>query len=301
MSVFKFGPLIRQRREELGYTQEDVADGICAVTTLSRIENGERVPTQNHLELLLQRIGYSDMMLASYSDANDFRAHELKFQIRQANIEGNQDKAKALLTEFEQLLRKPTQMDKQFVLLQKVLLYQEQYSNGEQLQKLEEAMRLTHPNYRRDRIPCLLSYEEIILLNNIAARCAAGGHRKEGIDILYGVVHYYDTHIVNIEEALRTEPMTLYNLSKFLGLENRFDECIDICDKGIQLAQKTGRSSCFGQTLYNKAWALVKRNHQGDMSEAKELAQRALNVAIAFENAHFAEHCQRFIQTYWRT
>ncbi|MBP3729639.1 MAG: helix-turn-helix transcriptional regulator [Lachnospiraceae bacterium] len=38
MPISKVGYLIKRRREELGYTQEELADGICAVTTLSRIE-----------------------------------------------------------------------------------------------------------------------------------------------------------------------------------------------------------------------------------------------------------------------
>ena len=41
MPIFQFGFMIKHRREELGYTQEDLADGICSVPTLSRIENGD--------------------------------------------------------------------------------------------------------------------------------------------------------------------------------------------------------------------------------------------------------------------
>ena len=59
MPIFQFGFMIKHRREELGYTQEDLADGICSVPTLSRIENGERMPTREHFEMLIQRLGYS--------------------------------------------------------------------------------------------------------------------------------------------------------------------------------------------------------------------------------------------------
>lgn len=52
MPIFQFGFMIKHRREELGYTQEDLADGICSVPTLSRIENGERMPTREHFEML---------------------------------------------------------------------------------------------------------------------------------------------------------------------------------------------------------------------------------------------------------
>lgn len=60
MPIFQFGFMIKQRREELGYTQEDLADGICSVPTLSRIENGDRMPTREHFEMLIQRLGYHD-------------------------------------------------------------------------------------------------------------------------------------------------------------------------------------------------------------------------------------------------
>lgn len=46
MAVFQLGPIIRNRRNVLGLSQEDLADGICSVPTLSRIENGERMPTK---------------------------------------------------------------------------------------------------------------------------------------------------------------------------------------------------------------------------------------------------------------
>ena len=58
MPIYPYGALIRQRREELGYTQEELADGICSVPTLSRIENGERLPTKEHSEMLFSRLGY---------------------------------------------------------------------------------------------------------------------------------------------------------------------------------------------------------------------------------------------------
>ena len=110
------------------------------------------------------------------------------------------------------------------------------------------------------------------------------------------IIAFYDTHMSNIEEALRTEPMVLYNLSKYLGLEGRYDECIAICDRGIKLAQVTGRCSCLSQTLYNKAWALVKRKGAGDREPAMKAATRAYNVAEALDNQHLTDHIRKFIE-----
>lgn len=296
MGVSNIGNIIKWKRTLLGLSQEDLADGICAVATLSRIENGERMPTQNHLELLLQRLGYSDVMLESYADENDFYAHELKFKIRQAHIEENPEYAKELLKQFEQMSAKRTNIDQQFVLHQKVLLDFYSYTNEERLPLLEEALRLTQPKYIRGQIPRLLSYEEIKLINSIALTIFAMGHKKQAIDMLYGVVAYYDAHMVNLEEILRTEPMILYNLSRLLGQANRYDECLEICSRGIHLAQTTGRSQCFHSTMYNKAWALVKRNLAEDLEEAKSLLHSAYHVAIAFKDERYAQHYLKFME-----
>ena len=76
MAVFQLGSIIRSRRIELGLSQEQLADGICSVPTLSRFENGERMPTKNHFEMLMQRLGYSAMSLDFYTDRQDFLIHE---------------------------------------------------------------------------------------------------------------------------------------------------------------------------------------------------------------------------------
>ena len=45
MSVYNIGKFIKIRRTEMGITQLQLAEGICSVATLSRIENGENPPT----------------------------------------------------------------------------------------------------------------------------------------------------------------------------------------------------------------------------------------------------------------
>lgn len=63
MPIYRCGYIIRQRSEELGYTQEDLAEGICSVPTLSRIENGERLPAKDHFKMLRHRLGFSETIL----------------------------------------------------------------------------------------------------------------------------------------------------------------------------------------------------------------------------------------------
>lgn len=294
MPIFKFGHLIKKKREELGYTQEDLADGICSVTTLSRIENGERMPTKEHFEMLIQRLGYSDTTLDSFVDEKTYYLHELKFQIRQAIFLNDGKLAQRLFLQFNSLVSNPTAIESQFILLCSVLIYPESYSNLERLQKLEAAIKLTCPKYGGPKFPRVLSFEEIIILNNISACLYEEGKTDDAIDILYRLKQYYESSTINTEEVLRTQPMILYNLSKFLGCSGRYNECIEICDFAIRIARETGRCPLLARMLYNRAWSLVKRNAPGDLESARESTRLAFYMASAMAQSSSVEHYRHF-------
>lgn len=57
MQNYKLGEYIRQRRLDLGLTQEQVCAGICESVTLSRFENGKQTPSRNRINAILQRLG----------------------------------------------------------------------------------------------------------------------------------------------------------------------------------------------------------------------------------------------------
>jgi len=296
VAIFRFGQIIRKRREDLGLTQEDLADGICSVPTLSRIENGERLPTKNHFEMLVQRLGYSGTNIDTYITEQDFRIHELQFQIRQAYIESRYDEARILLTQYEMLAEEGSCITRQFCLLLNTLLYAHRYTLPEQLARLEEAIMLTCPKYNARKIPHVLSYEEILLINGIANCHALSGNRRTAIEMLLQLKEYYQQRMINTEEALRTQPLILLNLSNMLGQEGRYDECIEICNIAIRIARTTGRCPLLARTLYNKAWALVKRHAEGDLAAARHTAVQAFYMASIMKQEQSAQHYQRFIQ-----
>lgn len=59
MQEFCIGEIIQKRRSALGLTQEQVCEGICEPSTLSRIESGRQTPSRNKVMVILQRLGLS--------------------------------------------------------------------------------------------------------------------------------------------------------------------------------------------------------------------------------------------------
>ena len=304
MAIFPLGAIIRNRREELGLTQEDLADGVCSVPTLSRIENGERIPTKNHLEMLLQRLGYSAMSLDYYTDNLQFRISELKFKVRQSYVARDYIAAKKYLDECIQAInsahgtKNPSSpIDTQFILLYDVLLNKATQPTEERLQQLETAIQLTCRKQYSDRIFYVLSYEEILLLNGIAISYAKLGEFDQAISILFSLKDYYTRHVVSLEEALRTQPLIIYSLSKYLGQCGRYDECIEVCDQGIRIAKESGRAALIHKILYNRAWAMLKRDDPGDKLGAKQTLRRAFYASDLLGKNDDANHIKSYYAT----
>ena len=83
------GDMIRELRKERKLTQEELADGICSAVSISRIENGNQMPSNTILERLLERLGTS-----TYEICNVYFQNE-----RQQEFEKLAEQAGGALTE----------------------------------------------------------------------------------------------------------------------------------------------------------------------------------------------------------
>ena len=59
MEIYRIGARIKEERVRQKLSQEDLCYGICAVSTLSRIETGIQKPSLKVEEALLERLGCS--------------------------------------------------------------------------------------------------------------------------------------------------------------------------------------------------------------------------------------------------
>ena len=293
MAIFEIGYLIQKRRRELGISQEELADGICATPTLSRIENGTRKPTQANLEMILQRLGYSDFMVNNLVSKDEFYLHDLKYRIRQSYINGNIDLSRKLMDEFERLLKEPTQIDIQFEIMYNTILYSEEYTNEEKLLRFEKALRTTCTRYGTGNAFYMLSFEEIILLQNIAICYAQLDNLDKCISIFYSVLEFYDKHIVNKEEELRMKPAILYNLTRALIETERYEECVKICEISIEMSQTTGRCPMFALILYHMGFALYSL---GRIDESKKYFVKAYCMGYAMNDSEAIELTKNYVQ-----
>ena len=59
MEIYIIGKLIGEFRKRKKISQEELSFGICAVSTLSKIESGKQIPNRKTAEALLSKLGES--------------------------------------------------------------------------------------------------------------------------------------------------------------------------------------------------------------------------------------------------
>ena len=298
MAFFQYSEWIKKKREDLGLSQEELADGICSVPTLSRIENGRRAPSAEHFQRILERLGYSSYYFDNHANDKEFYLHELKHQILRAYVVKDMRRAQKLLKEFE-AKSEDNNFNRQFILLYDTLFHTAAYSNEEMLERMEQALRLTCPKYSPSFLPRVLCHEEVTLVNGIANCNALLGRYKEAIRLYQYLKLYFESGSVQSEEVLRTQPMVLYNFSKVLGMAGRYDECIEVCEQGIRIAQETGRVLAMAGTYYNMGWALVKQGNPIDRERAKQAVRRAWQLAEIMGQKASAERYEKFYREHF--
>lgn len=109
------GMLIHRMRLEHGWSQEGLCKGICAVSYLSKIEQGKATPSEEVLRLLFERLGvYVDDKLNNEARKLAEEAYELLFT-------GDFDAVRTLLSELKDAKYQATEAGLDLLLLIQVL------------------------------------------------------------------------------------------------------------------------------------------------------------------------------------
>ena len=152
------GEYVKQRRLDLGLTQEQLCYGICEPMTLSRLENGKQTPSRNRINALLQRLGLPDDRYFALLSKNELEMEALQKEIVACNVTEKVPEGFEKLAQFEKLADPDDQIAQQFALRSRVLLgrLDGRYTPLEQIDLLMQAIQLTVPRFDLESIESFL-------------------------------------------------------------------------------------------------------------------------------------------------
>jgi transcriptional regulator with XRE-family HTH domain len=294
MIKYTVGEVIRRERKAQKISQEELADGICTPSWLSKIESGACIPTNTMFECLMQRLGKSASQYVYYKSDIEMEIDQLKFRIRRHTALKEVEEAKSCFEQFKLIIREEYKLDQQFKLLYEVLLGKEKNEEDleAQLAMLEQALAYSIPKFSLEKINTyLLNQEEIVILNNMANILYKLGNRKRAIEYLSKLKFYLENPKFDYEEKNRSYPIVLCNLSKLQGLDGDYHGCVATCDAAIAFCIKASVLTTFGDVLFNKGYALAELE---SFKLAEQYMRQAYYVFKASQEVAFAESVQNY-------
>ena len=253
MEEMLIGPYIRRKRLDMGLTQENLCDGICTVSTLSRIENSERAPSISVANALLQKLGLPAGQFFALVGENDLAIEKLQKDIRNDDLRLRRAEKSEQGRIREQILAKMEKLEelggvdnrfvRQFILSTTASIGRPEgpYSPEERREMLMEAIRLTVPRFDLENIPSFqYSGMEVIVISQIALTYANQGDRKKAISIYRRLLKYIEKYNRNLEKYPRQFCMVAHNCAIDLTLEKQYKESIALAEKGQKVCVGDG-------------------------------------------------------------
>ena len=265
------GEYIKQRRLDLGLTQEQLCDGICEPVTLSRLENGKQTPSRNRINALLQRLGLPDDRYFALLSKNELEMEALQKEIVACNATEKVPEGFEKLAQFEKLADPDDQIAQQFALRSRVLLgrLDGRYTPQEHIDLLMQAIRLTVPRCDLESIESFLyTRDEITIINQIGLAYSDAGQNKKAAEIYYQLLKYVRKHFKETITSIGVLPLVLYNYARVLDLCGRYEEGAALAKEGREACIQYGHYQVLPRCLEIEAEC---RHFMGDDEISKEL------------------------------
>ncbi len=280
MNEVFLGDYIRQKRIELGLSQQELCEGICDHGTLSRLENGRQTPSRNRIAALLQRLGLPDDRYFALLSREEEKIAALQEEILSCNVRGEQEQGLRLLTELAKLADPDDQATQQFILRSEVLLGD--YGFEEQLEMLMRAIRMTVPQFELDKLEQFVyCFDEVKVINQIACAYSKAGQRKKAIGLYDRLLRYVQARNLQIMRSGGLVPLIAHNYARELGLDKRYDDAIEIAEQGKQACIKSGHYLLLPGLLHIEAECY---HYLGNNEKSKNLYLQAYYIYLAVDN-----------------
>lgn len=248
------GDLIRQHREALGLSQEQLCEGICSPVTLSRIETGGQIPSERRLRALMDRLGIVDTRQWVTQPAYEQKVEELQAETRarvaRFSMAAEEDKpalraeAVAILEELERVAEPEDFMTRQQIASERLRLGngERPYTTKEIVAGALEALRITHPTFTLEKIrEFRYTSMEINLLNQIEAAYARADDWQKSFVLSRELFFYVRDNMPEVARYAGQKAVMAANYARELSIGEQYENAIKIAEEGRKTSIKYGR------------------------------------------------------------
>lgn len=267
----RIGEKIKKRRKEIHMTQAELASGICTQAMISRIEKKKVKPSKELMEKVAERLDVSmHYFYGGELEGSPYSRHAtLTKLIRQQLKRKEYESVHYLLDTNEAVIAQSSGGDKTFFEWVKSLLYA--YQDGDLDKALEHLVEMEKNVKDGDlRLEIIDSIGQIYLKKK--------EYQKAEVYYREGIVSFAEWMDCQKKAAL------LLNYVKALIEQKKYEECLDIVFKGLDLLIQKQTLAYLGDFFYYKGYCLEKLNQ---LTEALDAYEKAYTIFDIQQNEKF--------------
>ena len=266
MQELRLGEMIRRRREELNINQEDLCEGLCDRSALSRFENGHQALSRKRVVALLQRLGLPDDRFYALLSEDELALEEAEGEARDASVALGRASGKEQGAAWARFREKLAALEalgpddpfvRQCSLSLRAIHGTEEgpYPFEERLGMQLEALRLTAPRFDLGHIGLgPYSAEELRLIIHIAVTYTEAGHCEEAVGIYRMALDYLEVNGWRLPHYYRLKVSFIANYSNALSRMGRYQEALEMAEEGILVSLDSRRFHALDTLLWVKAY-----------------------------------------------
>ncbi len=292
--------IIKGRREGLGWTQIELAEGICDPVTVSRIESGASFPKRGTLGKLLQKVKWSGENCTLIAQSGKAENHRITSQISNMTYLDRYEDAEQLLEDLEKKIQVKNVFEEQYFL---VNLGTAQFAlgkkEGREIYDLEEkALYLTVPVLDKQKLEKWhFTRTEVMAIIAMSYSCESVGKTEYVIDLLRTVKIFYERQHFDLRHYHAGYSLVLRNYGNLLGNLGEYQESILLADECIRLSLNSRLIGIVSTALYDRGWVMEQLWENGNFNKKESLsyikASYYLNLFLGKKKQY--EHVQKHI------
>lgn len=286
--------IIQKERIAQGMTQEKLSEFICEPETISRIETTKRKANRQKFELMQKKLGVNRRIFDGGLIVDEIELLEKKREILRAVFKKDLESAKDLLQQLSIRCDLNDPKNKQFYLLQDIIIKQmeETIDDDTSIQLLEEALSYTKNIGNDFEIKGTLTSVERVIINTMAVTYKRKGEIETAIVIWRNLLKNLEEISVNQIFHHVNLSLIIYNLGKTLEERKQLQEAWKLCQEGLRMEIKYGRSDMLGFFLCEMADTLIECEEK---EQAKKYYIQALTI---FRVLNDRKRCQVVYKLY---
>lgn len=212
-----FGRLIRELRTRQKLSQDQICAGLCAKSTLSKIENGTLAADTILAGTLLQRLGVCDRAFSFYGNNSENAFETLKFKLLHPELLSKED-YHALIKQLSEVIDDKNPTMKQVYSLQ---IYDMESHPQKQIDFLWEALSYTISDFDIYRFyQYRFSWIELTILNNLAYLYRYTETPEKGTALYQKIIDYKEMNHLSTLFEFTIYPITYAQRARFLYSQN---------------------------------------------------------------------------------